>query len=44
MSDKEIINKIKEYLKLNKNVESFDICEDSKNLLFWIKNWEKIKK
>tara|TARA_R110002049_G_scaffold122482_1_gene277359 strand:- start:764 stop:898 length:135 start_codon:yes stop_codon:yes gene_type:complete len=44
MSDKEIINKIKEYLKLNKNVESFDIREDSKNLLFWIKNWEKIKK
>ena len=40
MSDKEVIQKIKEYLKDNKQSESLDIQSDSEHLLFWIENWE----
>tara|TARA_B100001559_G_C16103442_1_gene440501 strand:+ start:17 stop:157 length:141 start_codon:yes stop_codon:yes gene_type:complete len=40
MSDKKVIEKIKEYLKDNKQSESLDIQTDSEHLLFWIENWE----
>jgi len=40
MSDKKVIEKIKEYLKDNEQSESFDIQTDSKHLLSWIRNWE----
>jgi|TARA_R100001463_G_scaffold92637_2_gene147428 Ni,Fe-hydrogenase maturation factor len=40
MKADEVLKKVKEYLKDNKEVESLDIQSDSENLLFWIKNWE----
>ena len=40
MSDKKVIEKIKEYLKDNKQSESLDIQSDSKHLLDWIEKWE----
>jgi len=40
MSNKKVIEKIKEYLKDNKQSPSLDIQSDSKHLLFWIENWE----
>jgi hypothetical protein len=39
MSDTEILKKVIEYLKDNKDSESLDIQSDSENLLFWIENW-----
>jgi len=39
MTNKEIIEKIIEYLKDNKNSNSLDIQSDSEHLLFWIENW-----
>ena len=44
MSNQKLIEKIIEYLENNKNVESTDIKNDSKNLLFWIENWKKQNK
>ena len=41
MKAKEVLKKVKEYLKDNKEVESLDIQSDSENLLFWIENWEE---
>ena len=40
MKAEEVLKKVKEYLKDNKEVESLDIQSDSENLLFWIENWE----
>ena len=40
MTDKQILKKVIEYLKDNKNVESLDIQSDSEHLLFWIENWK----
>jgi len=40
MKADEVLKKVKEYLKDNKEVESLDIQSDSENLLFWIENWE----
>ena len=39
MTNKELIERIIEYLEDNKNSESLDIQSDSKHLLFWIENW-----
>ena len=41
MKADEVLKKVKEYLKDNKEVESLDIQSDSENLLFWIENWEE---
>mgnify|MGYP003661072669 FL=1 len=40
MKNEEVLKRVKEYLKDNKNSESLDIQSDSKHLLFWIENWE----
>ena len=39
MSNTDILKKVIEYLKDNKDSESLDIQSDSENLLFWIENW-----
>ena len=37
----QVLIKVKEYLELNiKDNDHSDIQADSKNLLFWIENWE----
>ena len=40
MNDKKVVEKIKEYLKDNKQSQSLDIQSDSEHLLFWIENWK----
>ena len=43
MKAEEVLKKVKEYLKDNKEAESLDIQTDSEHLLFWIENWEERK-
>ena len=42
MNDKEILEKVKEYLELDTvNKERHEICLYVNQLLFWIKTWEQ---
>jgi hypothetical protein len=41
MKAEEVLKKVKEYLKDNKEASSEDIKADSEHLLFWIENWEE---
>ena len=41
MTAEKVLEKVKEYLKDNKQASSLDIQSDSKHLLFWIENWEE---
>ena len=41
MSDKEILEKVKEYLKLDTEHDEKEICLYAEQLLFWIKEWKE---
>ena len=41
MTADKVLEKVKEYLKDNKEASSEDIKADSEHLLFWIENWEE---
>jgi hypothetical protein len=41
MTAEKVLEKVKEYLKDNKEASSEDIKADSEHLLFWIENWEE---
>ena len=41
MSNKEILEKVKEYLELDTEHNEKEICLYAEQLLFWIKEWEQ---